>query len=83
MATKRADVVAFVLRYFSDQFHLPPSYFKESDNVRKAWLFDDKSLVALGKAINQAEWHDAYVTPLEMVKCKTIKDIIDLVFSKI
>src|ERR1700730_4553570 len=81
--TTRNDVANFVIHYFSDQFHLPPSYFKEKDDLRKNWLFDDKSLVALGKAINQAEWHSAYVTLLEMVACKTIGAIIDLVYSKI
>ena len=83
MAVSRKDVANFVIGLLSDQFHLPPSYFQEDDDLRKTWLFDDKSLVALGKTINKSDWHDEYVTPLEMVKCKTIGKLIDLLWKKI
>lgn len=83
MAISRENVAAFVIELLSDQFHLPASYFNEDDDLRKAWLFDDKSLVGLGKTINQSNWHDEYVTPLEMVECKTIKDVIDLLWNRI
>jgi hypothetical protein len=83
MATTRDNVADFIDDMLSDQFHLPTSYFKEKDDLRKKWLFDDRALVAFGKAINQSNWHTVYVTPLEMVKCKTIGDVIDLLWGKI
>jgi hypothetical protein len=83
MAVSRHDVAAFVIGLLGDQFHLPASYFNEDDDLRKAWLFDDASLVGLGKTINESNWHDEFVTPLEMVKCVAIKDVIDLLWNKI
>lgn len=83
MAISRKDVANFIIGLLCDQFHLPPSFFKEADKLRDKWLFDDASLVALGKAINDSNWHEEYVTPLEMVACKTIKDLIDLLWDKI
>jgi hypothetical protein len=79
----RDNVRDYILSQLCARFALPRNYFKEADDLRKKWLFDDVSLVAWGKEINQSESHGAYVTPLEMVQCKTIKAVIDLVYSKI
>jgi hypothetical protein len=78
----RSKASVLVLTVLSHWFSLPPSYFAEDDDLRTDWLFTDASLVELGKALNRSEIHPALITPIEMVRCGTIADLINLVDSK-
>ena len=82
MAIQRALVKTHIIGMLANDFGIPTSQFKETDNLRTDYLFDDQSLVMFGKKINQAQWHSVFVTPPEIVACQTIGDIIDLVASK-
>ena len=86
MSVSRITVKSIVIGLLADDLTLPISHFKEVDDLRKEYLFDDLSLVMLGKQINRAlikgGWPKVYVTPQEIVVCDTIKSVIDLVFGK-
>ena len=78
----RPLVKKFVFGYFSDHFHVPESYFSEDTNLRDDLLYTNESLVELGRWINRANWHNAYVLPGEIARCTTIGDVIDLIWKK-
>ena len=82
MAIPRDVVKTYIIGMLADDLGIPTSQFSETDNLRSDYLFDDQSLVMFGKKINQAQWHDVFVTPPEIVACQTIADVINLVASK-
>ncbi len=82
MTVSKADARAFVVGYLSDHFHMPPTYFADSVNLRNDLLFTTEALVVLGNRINQAHSIDVYVTPKEIASCTTVGDIVDLIHSK-
>jgi hypothetical protein len=81
MAT-RAQCKQFITRYLAEHFSVPPDWIKESTDLRAELLYENYSLVELGRWINQANWHSAYVLPGEIAACETVKDLIDLIAQK-
>ena len=81
MATKaRRKVIAnHVIGWFSDHFHLPVSFFDEDKDLRDDFLFDNHSLVELGKYFNKSDWTIVKLYPAQYAKCVTIGDLIDLI----
>jgi hypothetical protein len=82
MAIPRDLVKTYIIGMLANDLGIPTNKFNETDNLRTDYLFDDQSLVMFGKKINQAQWHNVFVTPPEIVACQTTGDIIDLVASK-
>ena len=82
MAMTRDQVAQFVFAYFADHFHMPAGNFTEATDLRNDLIYDDQSLVGLGKDINKAQWNNVHVLPTEIVACNTIGDVIDLIISK-
>lgn len=78
----KSTVTEFVIGYFSDHFHMPPKYFKADTSLRDDLLYTNESLIEVGKWINKANWHDAYVWPKEIAACETIGDVIALIVKK-
>ena len=67
-----------VIGWLSDHFHLPASYFNDKTDLRSDLLFDNASLVELGKYFNKADWTSAKLYPAQYAECRTVGDLIDL-----
>ncbi|MER9299296.1 hypothetical protein NKI38_22770 [Mesorhizobium sp. M0621] len=78
-SAKRKFVSSHVIGWFSDHFHLPFDYFGEKTSLRDDLLFDNASLVELGKYFNKAAWTEAKLYPSQYAACETIGDLIDLI----
>ena len=77
----RAYIKGKVIGWFSDHFRMPASAFPEKTNLRQELLFDNHSLVELGKYFNDAVWTPVRLYPWQYANCQTIGDIIDLIFN--
>ncbi len=76
---RRKFIASQVIGWLSDHFHLPFSYFKEATDLRQDLLFDNSSLVELGKYFNKADWTSVKLYPSMYAGCNTIGDLIDLI----
>lgn len=87
--SRRSKIVGFTRRFvkeqvvgwFSDHFNMPASDFPESTNLRDELLFDNRSIVEMGKYFNRATWTPVAFYPSQYAACETIGDIIDLIFE--
>jgi hypothetical protein len=87
-------VEAWVLSYFSDEFHLPTERIPERDTL-KNWGYDDeKALAYLAGQFNRAarirpQWNNVNFTPTELIvdvraiTGATIGDLIDVLTKKV
>jgi hypothetical protein len=82
MAVTRPQCRTFVINYIAEEVSVPPAWITEKTDLRSDLLFDNGSLVALGRHINQAHWHEAYVLPGEIASCASVGDVIDLLYKK-
>lgn len=79
MPLSKSQVETYIIADLSRQFSLPPTYFKAGDNLRTKWLFTDAAMWDWGKHLNAAQWWNGFITPLEMIGCKTIGDVVNLI----
>jgi hypothetical protein len=53
----------------------------EATNLRKHLLLKDAQILDIGAYFNG--WKGIFLTPLEVLACSTIGDLIDLIWSKL
>jgi hypothetical protein len=80
MLLSREEVKDHILQDLSERFNKEKKEFKDDDDLRDQWLFDDKSLREWGKKLNNAPWFCGSIKPSEIIVCQKIKDVIDLMF---
>ena len=77
MALTRKDVAEFVLGYFRQRY----PRVAEGDDLREDLLLGDADIVQIGQDLNN--WHGVILKPSEVRNCKTVKDIIELIWGKL
>ena len=86
LAVSKDAIRGHVIRYFHDVFHTPPSEFKPSTNVRKAYSYSDRAWAQLANVFNKLSWMrqlGALLSPREMPGLKTIDDIVNAIWGKL
>jgi hypothetical protein len=82
MAITRSQCKQFVITHIADTQSVPPTWIKETTNLRSDLLWGSADYSRLAKAINRSNWHNAYFLPGELNGCDTPKEIIDLLYER-
>lgn len=87
----RREIENWVVSHFSNEFHLPPGRVDQNSALKHWGYGDEKALGSLAGQFNQAarsrpNWHEAHVTPPELVSAvqgKTIGGLVDFLSDKL
>jgi hypothetical protein len=87
----RRQVRDWVISYFSSEFHVPPGRISAASPLRLWGYAEERTLASLAAAFNQTartrpQWHNAHVTPPDLISAvngKTIGDLIDFLSDQL
>jgi hypothetical protein len=82
MAASRTEARDFVLQLLSTATGRSPSEISEDDDLRTRLHLDEPHLSVLATQINQQHWRGVVLLPAEMRACRTVRDVIDLVWKQ-
>jgi hypothetical protein len=81
MALSRSRVSNHVLHDLAQRLDLLAEDFNEEDELRKRWSFDERKLSEWGTTLNQEPWFAGIFSASEILACRTLQDVVDLVFE--
>jgi esterase/lipase superfamily enzyme len=82
MAISRTEARDIVVQLLSAAIACPPSEISDDDDLRMRLHLDDSHLNALVTQINQRHWRGVVLLPAELRGCRTVRDVIDLVWKQ-